>query len=217
MLDDQFIAEQVEPEFMDLIWENGFRHFGVFFYRYKTSFYENKLCNIIPLRIVLKNFIHSHSQKRILKKNRDLHYEYRDAFIDEMREELFDLHKKRFLDNVPDTLYSFLSEDPSKVPCQAKECDVYYQNRLIAVSYFDIGQKSISSVYAFFHPEFSKRSLGNYTLLLEIQYAIEQGKEFLYTGYAYDVPSFYDYKKTFHGLECYDWNQNWNQMERLVS
>ena len=46
-------------------------------------------------------------------------------------------------------------------------------------------------------------------MLLEIQYAIDNGKSFYYQGYAYEGESFYDYKKRFRALEMYDWEGNW--------
>ena len=51
----------------------------------------------------------------------------------------------------------------------------------------------------------SKRSLGIYTMILEIMYAIEKKKKYYYPGYAYEKPSFYEYKKKFDNVEFYDW------------
>ena len=54
-----------------------------------------------------------------------------------------------------------------------------------------------------------RRSLGLYVLLRQIQYAREAEKTYLYHGYAYREPSFYDYKKNFYGLEYFDWKGSW--------
>ena len=42
-------------------------------------------------------------------------------------------------------------------------------------------------------------------MVLEIKHAIEKKKKFFYPGYAYDKPSFYDYKKKFANTEFFDW------------
>ena len=76
---------------------------------------------------------------------------------------------------------------------------------MIACSFIDVVTNSLSSTYAMFDLEESKRSLGIYTMILEINYAIEKKKRFYYPGYAYDAPSFYDYKKKFNNCEFYDW------------
>jgi arginine-tRNA-protein transferase len=83
---------------------------------------------------------------------------------------------------------------------------------LVAVSYFGIGELATSGIYAMFEPTESPRSLGIFTLLKEIEYSIEQGKEFYYLGYCYEGESFYDYKKRFRGTEVFDWNGNWNSV-----
>ncbi|HNM06329.1 MAG TPA: hypothetical protein PKK05_25645, partial [Leptospiraceae bacterium] len=57
--------------------------------------------------------------------------------------------------------------------------------------------------------DLSKRSLGIYTMLLEIEYSIQMKKDYYYPGYAYVETSFYDYKKNFNGLEYLDWNKGW--------
>jgi arginine-tRNA-protein transferase len=63
-----------------------------------------------------------------------------------------------------------------------------------------------------FDPEFSSRSLGIFTMLNEIEFAIEKKKEFYYQGYSYEGESFYDYKKRFRGTECFDWNGKWKAL-----
>jgi arginine-tRNA-protein transferase len=42
-------------------------------------------------------------------------------------------------------------------------------------------------------------------LLLELEWARQQGFQYHYPGYAMTGPSHYDYKKQFRGLEGYDW------------
>ena len=77
------------------------------------------------------------------------------------------------------------------------------------MSYFDIGKKASSGIYAMFDPEVSMRGLGIFTMLKEIEFAVDTGKQFYYQGYAYEGSSFYDYKKRFRGTESFDWNGKW--------
>ena len=46
-------------------------------------------------------------------------------------------------------------------------------------------------------------------MLKEIEYAMDNDKEFYYQGYAYEGESFYDYKKRFRGSEVFDWKRSW--------
>jgi arginyl-tRNA--protein-N-Asp/Glu arginylyltransferase len=193
------------PTKMDLLWSMGWRHFGTYFFSSTTAWSNGRTVNVLPLRIDLAKFSLSRAQRRTLKRNADVSVEFAPAVVDAERESLFQRHKARFRENVPDTLYDFLSFQPDRVPCQAKMCSVLHDDRLLATSYFDLGAEAISAVYAMFDPDESRRGLGILMILKEIEFANQRGYRYLYTGYCYDQPSFYDYKRRFRGTEYLDW------------
>ncbi len=209
-INEYFLRHQVEPELMDKLWARGWRHFGEYFFRYSIAHHEDGAQQVIPLRIDLAKFELSRSQKRALNRNRDLNVVVRPSFIDEFKQELFHRHKQRFNHNVPDTIFDFLSGYPAKIPCTNREVAVFADERLIGVSFLDVGQSSTSSVYAMFEPDESKRSLGVFMILQSIQHSYELNCRYYYPGYAYRGQSFYDYKKNFAGLEAYDWHTGWH-------
>ena len=133
----------------------------------------------------------------------------RPILIDEEKEQLFERHKQRFEEHIPETIYTFISQTPATIPSEAFELCVYEQEKLLAVSFFNEGLDSVSGIYAMFEPTETRRGLGILTMLLEIQYSQVHGKNFYYQGYAYEGESFYDYKKRFRALEMYDWKGNW--------
>ena len=208
-INEAFRTDHVTPEQMDRLLEKGWRHFGTHFFRYSYGFYELDIREVIPLRIHLIEFSLSKSQRRILRRNADLRVKIQPIKITTEAEELFQRHKQRFKSGIPDSLYDFLSTEADSVPCQAKEISVYEDSKLIAVSYFDIGDQTCSGVYATFDPERSDRSLGIFTMLKEIEFAIENRKRFYYQGYSYSGNSFYDYKRRFRGTEGYNWREDW--------
>lgn len=210
MIYDEYYFDKVSPDSMDLLWEAGFRHFGNHFFRYSIGVLKGEYAEVLPLRILLNEFKLSKSQKKTIRKNQDLQFLIRDCFIDEEKENLFRIHAERFTENRPDSIYTFLSpENTASKPCVLKEVCVYDEKKIVAVSFLDVGEIASSSVYAMFHPDYSKRRLGIYTLLLEIQYSKEHNLQYLYPGYAYRQSSFYDYKKNFHPMEYFDWNNKW--------
>ncbi len=213
LINEEFYAEQVSPMQMDRLLADGWRHFGEHFLRYNIGVHENKLRRVLPLRIRLADFTLSKSQRRVLKKNQDLQTVIRPIEITREKRILFEAHKKRFNHSVPDSLYTFLSDSPADVPCKALEVCVFEQEKLLAASFFDVGAKAVSAVYAMFDPQITTRSLGIYTMLLTIDYAAKNGKAFYYPGYAYEGNSFYDYKKRFSALESFDWKGNWKDYE----
>lgn len=209
LVNEEFYARKVSPERLDKLLESGWRHFGEHFFRYNLAFYETEIRRVVPLRVRLADFSFSKSQRRVFRKNQDLQTIIRPAEINEEKETLFLRHKRRFKTGEPSTLFDFLSADAGNVPCKTLEVCVYDRKNLLAASFFDVGHLAISSIYASFEPREAARSLGIYTMLLEIEYARENGKEFYYQGYSYEGNSFYDYKKRFRALEKFDWRNGW--------
>ena len=212
-INEEFFASQIAPEQLDLLLANGWRHFGEHFYRYSLNWYQNEIRAVIPVRVSLKDFTFSKSQRRILNKNQDLQTVVRPIEITPETVSMFEAHRFRFAENIPHTIYTFLSFEPATVPCEAFEIAVYSQETLLAKSFFDVGVSSISSIYGIFAPEETSRSLGILTMLLEIDFAIKNGKNFYYHGYIYEGKSFYDYKKRFRNLEKFDWQGNWKSWQ----
>lgn len=208
-INEYFEIEQVSPQHMDMLWAMGWRHFGGFFFRYERLVTKHGIRTVMPLRIELSKFSLSKSQKRILKKNSDLTTLIQDAVIDQPKKEIFQRHKTRFTENIPDSLHTFLGYQPAHIPCHTQEVCLFYKDQLLAASFLDLGQAAASSIYAIYEPTEAKRSLGIYLILLSIDYAIKLGKEYYYPGYAYKEPSHYDYKKKFIGLEYYNWQDSW--------
>ncbi len=209
--DEHFVSWNQSPEQMDALWLAGWRHFGPIFYRYREAVTADGLCHVMPLRIDVVRFAASKSQRRVLRKNADLVVKVKRAVIDDERQRLFDAHKMRFKDNIPNSLEDFLGPAPHAVPCITLEIGTYLADRLISASYMDVGATGVSSLYAFFDPNESRRSLGTATMLWELTVAQRAGKRWHYPGYCYREPSIYDYKKHFGPMEHYDWEQ-WNPL-----
>lgn len=210
-INEVFEVPQVTPHQLDLLLAEGWRHFGTYFFRYSLGLYESDIRLVIPLRIRLQDFRPSKSQRRVLNRNDDVSISIHPIDITDESVALFERHKQRFKFGVPDSVYDFLSENPATIPCEALELDVTIDGRLVAVSYFDVAMRSLSAIYAMFDPEFASRGLGIFTMLKEIEFAKESGKEFYYQGYAYQGSSFYDYKKRFSATECFDWKGSWKE------
>jgi arginyl-tRNA--protein-N-Asp/Glu arginylyltransferase len=208
-INEYFMHHHVAPQAMDRLWAEGWRHFGTHFFRYSHLPKGREVYHVLPLRIVLTELSLSRSQRRTIKKNDDIEIRVLPAFVNNEVTALFDRHKQRFEDNVPDSLDIFVSEDPAYIPCDCRALCLYLSGELIGISYLDVGERATSSVYQCFEPALAKRSLGIYMMLEAIRWSIAHGKTLYYPGYAYHEPSHYDYKKAFTGLEGFDWNGEW--------
>lgn len=215
---DDLRADQVSPEAMDAFLAAGWRHFGTHFYRYSLMEHDGELQTVVPLRIDLRKFTLSKSQRRVLRKNQDVRVTFLPAAISEEAVTMFQRHKARFTDNVPEELTVFLSSEPATIPgeCLTVRCEL--EDQCVALSFMDVAARSTSSVYGMFEPEHESRSLGIFTLLCEIEWARQHGKAYAYPGYATLGSSHYDYKKQFSGLEGYHWSSEtwipWTEFPR---
>ena len=79
-----------------------------------------------------------------------------------------------------------------------REFRYYLGERLIGVSILDFGEKDISSVYFYFDPALSDRSLGNFSVLFEIEWMKQQQMRFYYLGLYVAECSHLSYKARFY-------------------
>ena len=207
--DQSFLCLEAAPAKMDQLWAEGWRHFGILFFRYRLAAHGDKQFSVLPLRVDLKRFTLTRSQKRVLAKNHDTRTVIRPAIVDARRENLFAKHIVRYKENIPSSLFDFMSPVPASVPCLNLELCIYLNETLVGVTYLDLGQTATSAVYAMFEPAEAKRSLGILMMLQSIQFSRERGYRYYYPGYAYREPSAYDYKKRLTGLEYLDWAAGW--------
>ena len=209
IINEEFDATTVTPEQYDFLLAHAWRHFGSHFFRYNFGIYEDEIRRVIPLRIRLADLKISKSQRRVLRRNADLEVSIGPYKITSETHELFERHKRRFKTGVPDTIYDFIARDAASSPTELLEISVRDNGKLLATSFFDLAECSVSAIYGCFDPEETRRSLGIFTMLNVMEYASQIGLEFYYHGYAYEGSSFYDYKKSFAAIEAFDWNGTW--------
>ena len=204
-----FLCLRVPPEKMDRLWAEGWRHFGIFFFQYRLSVHSGKRFTVMPLRVDLERFSPTRSQRRVLRANREARVVIRPAEVDEEKSQLFVKHRLRFSENIPSSLADFLSPAPAAVPCANVELCVYAGDKLVGVTFLDLGKTASSAVYAIFDPAAARSSPGIFMMLRSIEFSRKRGYRYYYPGYAYQEPYNYDYKKRFRGLEYLDWDAGW--------
>jgi len=181
--------------------ERGFRRSGSQLYRPWCP--ECKEC--IPTRIPVDTFKASRSQKRTWKKNQDLQVSIKQA---KLNDEYFDLYT-RYLetrhndgdmsDPLPDDFTEFLMNGW----CETWFIEFRKKGRLIAVAVTDPLKKGLSSIYTFFDPTESKRGLGVFALLWQIEYSKAQQLKYVYPGYWIRSAPKMAYKINYQPIEGY--------------
>ena len=90
------------------------------------------------------------------------------------------------------------------------------EDKLIGVDLIDILEDGISSIYFYYNPDYNHLSLGKLSLLLQIKYAAQTNKKWIYLGYYVQGCSSLSYKSDYKpyitlqgrpSLECeYIWS-----------
>ncbi len=217
IIDESVEMQTMHPALFDDYMAEGWRLLGYAIIRHNFAACRSKICYTLPLRIRLQDLSFTKSQKQVLRRNADLKRLVRPIVLTPEKEVLFLRHTARFRERRPETLAAFLGPNASRHPVKGFELSVYDEgDRLLACSYFHLGEKAMSGTYCFFDPDAGKRSLGTYTMLQELLLARGMGLDYYYHGYCYDVPSQFDYKLNFNNLEVMDWKTSlWESRERV--
>lgn len=207
----------VDPEFpkdsgvYTLLSQNGFRRSGEHVYRPNCQ--DCTAC--VPIRLPVEMFSPRRSQRRTLRDNRDLRVLPRQS---EFCEEHFLLYSRYLgarhphggMDNPTRKQYrEFLLSSWADT--------LLYEFRLaghlVAVAVTDRLTDGLSAVYTFFDPDFSRRCIGTYCILWQIEETRQLGFEWLYLGYwIADSPKML-YKQEFQPQEHFI-DGRWRVFER---
>lgn len=199
-----YLPHHLSPKRLDRYLASGWFRTVNMLFRAKVTCFDNDICSPINIRLKLSEHTLSKRLRKLDNRNKKIfRHEIRKATITREKEELFHLHQRRFRSFLSNSLEEFLVLTPR---FDTYEINVYDEDRLIAVSYFDQGESSLMSLLGLFDPGYSSYSLGIYTMLLEIEYAKSTDRMWYYPGYVHERPSIYDYKLRLGKSEVYDWD-----------
>lgn len=191
---DDFTKKEALEEF-DYLLSCGFRRSGRFFYANVCS----NCSRCIPIRIPVKDFIMTKKYRRILKINEDVIVENVDPEVNDEKIELFRKYSSIRHENPSDSNSDYenallnLHYGYSNI----YEMNYFVKDKLVAVGILDLAQNSTSTNYFYFDPEYSKRSLGVFSVLKEIEFTLQSGKEFYYLGFYIEESSKMRYKSQY--------------------
>lgn len=187
----------------------GFRRSGNHIYRPHCA-----QCNAcVPARIPVAEFAPKRRQSRIHQRNQDLRIVCTDTITDD---EAFDLyHRYISLRHADGDMYPPDREQYEAFLNSVWDCTRYFRfydrGQLIAVAVVDTLEDGLSAIYTFFEPEASRRSLGVYAILWQIEQARHMGLSFLYLGYWIRECQKMSYKADYRPLQVYQ-NNRWSTL-----
>ena len=177
---------------------------------------ESGIFGVVNIRMNLERFAFKRSQrKRMSRCDRAFSVSIGTAKPDAEKEALYSLHKDRFKGFIHPTLNEYLTSGFHQTVFDTREICVYDGDKLVAVSYFDIGEQSMASLIGLQHPDYSHYGLGIYTMLKEIEFGRSAGFKWYYPGYVLDLPSDFDYKLSLGDFEYYTPTKRWGSNHRF--
>ena len=194
---------QIRGDEFDAMLAGGMRRSGRF--AYYTACEGCQACE--PVRIEVAKFRWTDSWRRVLNRgDKMLRIEISPPEFSEERLELFNLHRaSRDLSNGDGDYGAYDYEGFLVDSCCSltRELRYYLEDQLLAVSVVDVGSCSISAVYTYFDPAYSKLSLGSYSVLKQIQMAQVSDLKWLYLGLYVEENSHLSYKSRFKPQQRY--------------
>ncbi len=210
MLVQYYYPQTLSPDRLDRYLADGWFRGANMLCRSQLVCFEKELYSVINIRLNLEDFGFRKSLRKLMNRNgRNFQVEIGPASVNDAKEKLYQGQKHRFRGFIFDTLSQFLYSDYWQSVFETHEVCVYDGDSLVAVSYFDVGKESVASILGLYDPEYQKFSLGMYSMLLEVEFAMQSGKKFYYPGYVLDDYPQFDYKLRLGDMEYYDWYGKW--------
>jgi len=181
---------------VDVSLDGGDRRVGRMVYRMDCP-----SCNACePIRVPVQEFRPSKSQRRILRKNKDVRVLTAPATFSSEKLKLFNRHKLERGLSANERAYTRSGYERwlTTTCMDTREFRYMLDDKLIGVSILDFGKQDISSVYFYFDPDYDDRSLGTFSALFEIEWMKAQKMRFYYLGLYVEDCSHLNYKSRYY-------------------
>lgn len=177
--DIAFRADQLQYGMFQALMDLNFRRSGTIIYRPQCD--TCRQCQTI--RVPVAEFRPDRTQRRCMIRNRDLEVMVDSPEPTEEKHELFQRYvaarHDRAMGSTWDDFTRFLYESPVLTLEIAYRLD----GRLVMIGILDVEPTAASTVYSYFDPDLSRRSLGVYNVLWTIDWCRHNNLDYLYLGY----------------------------------
>lgn len=218
MFAEKHYPEKLQPQELDAYLARGWYRMGQSIFTTHYLCFSDQFYSAIWVRLPLEGYQYSKSLRKIIRRNTErFKTVFNKSQLTYEKEQLYQRYKASFPGLLAPTLKESLLDGEEFNIYQTYEVNVYDGSRLVATSFFDVGKTSAASILGIYDPEYSIHSLGLYTMLMEIEYCLQNKMLFFYPGYI--VPNYarFDYKLRIGETEYYDLStSNWLPFKQLA-
>lgn len=218
MFTDKYYPDRIAAESLDNYLEKGWYRMGQSIFTTHFLSFNRRFYSAIWIRLALKDYAFGKRARKLRRRNeRSLRYEFGTMRIDAEKELLYQEYRADFSGTISQSLKEAMLDGEEDNVYNTWEVRVYEGDELVAFSFFDVGQEGVASILGVYSSSYKQYSLGFYTMLLEIEWCLEQEMLYYYPGYV--VPGYerFEYKKRIGEVEYYDLHADdwlpWDQLE----
>jgi len=203
---------------LDQYLEKGWYRMGLSIFTTQYLVFDKKIYSAIWLRLPIFGYKLSKSRRKLINKiEKRFTVKITNAQITEEKELLFEEYKLNFKGDLFSSLRMYMQDNENFNIYNTKECCIYDEGKLIAFSFFDIGEKSSAGILAAYNHNYANYSLGIYTMLKEILFCKDANLEYYYPGYF--VPDYkrFDYKCNLGVTEYFNYySKSWLPLQSFT-
>ncbi len=205
-----FVAQRFPAELYHDFMDHGFRRSGRIIYR--------PICQTCgecrPIRVPAAAFTPNKSQRRVLRKNEDVEIRVDVPRFSRDKHRMYSDYLLMKHGTASDESLVHLRDSLYSSPVQTIEFEYRVKRRVVGVGIVDLCSRSLSSVYMFYDPDCSARSLGTFSAMQEVFFSRDHSIAHYYLGFfVRECPSM-NYKERFRPHEILDRSNNWVRRER---
>lgn len=205
------------PQELDEFLSRGWYRMGQTIFTTHFLCFGQEFYSAVWVRLDLQGYHFRKGLRKLMRRNKAaFNYKIQRSVLTQEKEILYQKYRSSFPGMLAPSLRDSLLDGEDTNIYNTYEVLVFVDNRLVGLSFFDLGKDSLSSIMGIYDPDFKKFSLGVFTMLLEVEYGLEQGYRYFYPGYV--VPGYerFDYKLRVGDVDYFDMaSQDWLPFAQL--
>jgi arginine-tRNA-protein transferase len=194
-LTEKYLPKKLSKKELDDYLARGWYRLGAQIFTCQYLFFKEKLFSPVWIRLPLKDYTFRKRLRKIFNRNRrKFTVVIQPQNLTHEKQDLYQKYRKSFHSPIAVTLVYNLQDSARTTIYDTQEICIYHEDKLVACSFFDIGENSLASILGIYDPDYQQDSLGFYSMLLEIEWGLENGYEYYYPGYIVPQYDKFDYK-----------------------
>ena len=169
--------KRIEPATLDQYLEQGWYRMVQSVFTCRFVMMGGDLHSALWTRLDLSDYRFRKSLRKLMRRNaRQFEITCEPATLDAESEALFQRYRVNFRGDLSESLQDSLYGNSGRAVYNTWRFSIRDGGRLVALSFFDLGQDSMLSVMGIYDPDYAQHSLGFTTMLLEMSSGMSRSR-----------------------------------------